>query len=142
MRCYEKGHEMLSKLGGHLPGSVTHIEGSRVEDIYRCEVELKAVTKDIPWDVVARRDQYFSGSYPFCSDILPNVEGDFLMRRPEREAQTDLAAALENCRIQYGPTIYTALRAYGGDITGVWEKIIGDHHNQALIEAGVLLVEH
>jgi hypothetical protein len=24
----------------------------------------------------------------------------------------------------------------------VWDKIIGKHHSQALIEAGVLLVEH
>jgi hypothetical protein len=53
-----------------------------------------------------------------------------------------LAVALENLRIQFGPTIFTALMAYGGDMTAVWDKIIGDHHNQALIEAGVLLVDH
>jgi hypothetical protein len=54
----------------------------------------------------------------------------------------DLAAALENCRIQYGPTLFTALAAYHGDMTAIWDKIIGDHHSQALIEAGALLVEH
>ena len=36
----------------------------------------------------------------------------------------------------------TALHAYHGDITAVWEKILGDHHNHALLEAGVLLVDH
>jgi phage replication initiation protein len=142
MRCYEKGLEMASKHGGKTPGIITHIDGSKVEDIYRCEVELKAASTDIPWEVIERRDQYFAGSYPFCSDILPNVEADILKRRPEREAQLSLAAALENCRIQYGPTIFTALAAYGGDMTTVWDKIIGDHHNQALVEAGVLLVDH
>jgi phage replication initiation protein len=142
MRCYEKGYEMLAKLGGNLPGKVTHIEGSRIEDIYRCEVEFKAVTTDIPWDVVARRDQYFAGAYPFCADILPNVQADTLKRRPEREAQTSLAAALENCRVQFGPTLFTALRAYHGDITAVWEKILGGNHSQPLLEAGVLLVDH
>jgi DNA relaxase NicK len=142
MRCYEKGYEMLAKLGGNLPGKVTHIEGSRIEDIYRCEVEFKAVTTDIPWDVVARRDQYFAGAYPFCADILPNVQPDTLKRRPEREAQTSLAAALENCRVQFGPTLFTALRAYHGDITAVWEKILGGNHSQPLLEAGVLLVDH
>lgn len=108
MRCYEKGFEMVSKMGGNLPGKVTHIEGSRVEDIYRCEVELKAVTTDIPWEVIERRDQYFAGAYPFCADVLPNVEADILKRRPERDAQTSLAAALENCRVQFGPTLFTA----------------------------------
>ena len=142
MRCYEKGFEMVSKMGGNLPGKVTHIEGSRVEDIYRAEVELKAVSTDIPWDVVERRDQYFAGAYPFCADVLPGIEPDILKRRPEREAQTSLSAALENCRVQFGPTLFTALHAYHGDMTTVWEKISGYGHNQALIEAGVLLVDH
>ena len=142
MRCYEKGFEMLAKLGGNLPGKVTHIEGSRVEDIYRAEVELKAVTSDIPWDVIDRRDQYFAGAYPFCADVLPGIEPDILKRRPEREAQTSLSAALENCRVQFGPTLFTALHAYHGDMTTVWQKIMGEHHNQSLLEAGVLLVDH
>jgi len=142
MRCYEKGYEMLAKLGGHLPGTVTHIDGSRIQDIYRCEVEFKAVTKDITWDIIERRDQYFVGAYPFCADVLPNVQPDTLKRRPEREAQTSLAAALENCRVQFGPTLFTALRAHHGDMTTVWEKILGEHHCQPLVEAGVLLVEH
>jgi phage replication initiation protein len=142
MRCYEKGFEMAAKYAGRVPGEVTHIDGKRVEDIYRCEVEFKATGTEIPWEVVERRDQYFAGAYPFCGDVLPGIESDILMRRPQRAPQTDLQAALDNCLIQYGPTLYTALRAYHGDITAVWDKIVGDHHSQALIEAGVLLVEH
>jgi phage replication initiation protein len=141
MRCYEKGFEMAGKIK-RLPGELTHIDGFRIEDIYRCEVELKAVSSDIPWEVIERRDQYFAGAYPFCADVLPGVEADILQRRPEREPQTDLAVALENCRIQFGPTIYTALMAYNGDMTAVWDKIIGREHNGALVDAGVLLVDH
>lgn len=142
MRCYEKGAEIAAKYAGRVPGETTHIDGKRVEDIYRCEVEFKATGTDIPWEVVERRDQYFAGAYPFCGDVLPGVESDILMRRPQRAPQTDLQAVLDNCLIQYGPALYTALRAYHGDITAVWDKIVGDHHSQALIEAGVLLVEH
>lgn len=141
MRCYEKGFEMLAKMG-RTPDQVTHIDGCRVEDIYRCEVELKAETTDIPWEVIERRDQYFAGAYPFCADVLPGIEADILQRRPEREPQTELAVALENCRIQFGPTIYTALAAYRGDMTAVWDKVIGKSHNRHLLEAGVLLVDH
>ena len=141
MRCYEKGYELAGKMK-RLPGELTHIDGFKVEDIYRCEVELKASSTDIPWEVIERRDQYFAGAYPFCADVLPGIEADILQRRPAREPQTELAVALENLRIQFGPTIFTALMAYGGDMTAVWDKIIGDHHNQSLIEAGVLLVDH
>lgn len=142
MRCYEKGFELAAKFGVRMPGEVTHIDGKRIEDIYRCEVEFKAVGTDIPWEVIERRDQYFAGAYPFCGDVLPGVESDILMRRPQRAPQIDLQAALDNCRIQYGSTLYTALMAYGGDMTAVWDKIIGTHHSQVLVEAGVLLVDH
>lgn len=142
MRCYEKGFELARKYSSRLPGAVTHIDNKVVADIYRCEVEFKAATTDIPWEVIERRDQYFAGAYPFCADVLPGVEADILMRRPQREPQIDLMAALDNCRIQFGPTLYTALMAYHGDMTAVWDKVIGNQHNQTLVEAGVLLVEH
>ena len=125
-----------------LPGICTHIDGFKVEDIYRSELELKAKNTPIGWDVIERRDQYFAGAYPFCADVLPGVESDILQRRKDRAPQTDLAVALENCRIQFGPTLFTALMAYQGDMTAVWDKVIGSVHNQALLEAGVLLVDH
>lgn len=137
-RGYEKGYEMASKG----PGIVTHINKHPVEDIYRCEIELKASTRELTWDLIERRDQYFAGSYPFCSDMLPGIEADILERRKDRAPQTDLAAALENVRIQYGNTLFTALVAHGGDMTTVWDRIIGREHNKALLEAGVLLVDH
>jgi DNA relaxase NicK len=142
MRCYEKGFEMAAKFRASVPGPITHIDDKPIEGIYRCEVEFKAVGQEIPWECIERRDHYFSGAYPFCGDVLPNVEADILHRRPQRAPQTDLAAALENCRIQYGPTLFTALTAYHGDIMAVWDKVVGKYHNQTLIEAGVLLVEH
>lgn len=138
LRAYEKGFEMNAKAGGNL----THVDGHPIEDIYRTELELKAGNTDLPWSLIERRDEYFAGSYPFCAELLPGIDADVLQRRPEREPQTDLAVALENVRIQYGPTLYTALRAYRGDMTAVWDKIIGREHNQNLLESGVLLVEH
>lgn len=138
LRAYEKGFELNAKAGGN----VTHIDGFPIEGIYRTELELKAANTELTWDLIERRDQYFAGSYPFCAEVLPGVEADILQRRPERAPQTDLATALENIRIQYGPTLFTALLAYQGDMTAVWDKIIGKEHNQHLLEAGVLLVEH
>jgi DNA relaxase NicK len=139
LRAYEKGFEMAAKFPTI---QIAKIDGFDVEDIYRVELELKADTTDIPWDVVARRDQYFAGAYPFCADVLPGIEADILQRRPEREPQLDLLAALANCKRQFGNTLFTALSAHGGDIGAVWDQVIGKEHNQSLVEAGVLLVEH
>lgn len=140
-RGYEKGLELAAKMGS-LGKSITHIDGHRIEDIYRCEVELKSASRPIPWEVIGRRDQYFAGSYPFLAELLPEVECDILMRSPERAPIAELDAALDNVRTQYGGTIYTALVAYSGDFMRVWDRIVGDHHNQALLAAGVLLVDH
>lgn len=138
LRAYEKGYEINAKSGGGL----THIDGHRIEDIYRTELELKASATDLPWSLIERRDEYFAGAYPFCAELLPDVDADVLQRRPDREPQTDLAAALANIKTQYGATIFTALHAYHGDITAVWDKIIGTQHSTSLLESGVLLVEH
>lgn len=137
-RGYEKGFELAAKF----PHEVTHIDGFPVEDIYRCEVELKAKASVIPWEVVERRDHYFAGCYPFLAELLPDMECDILMRRPERAPQTELLAALANCRVQYGATLFTALVAYHGDMGRVFEQICGKEHNANLLAAGVLLVDH
>lgn len=142
MRCYEKGFQMLLNMPRSFRDGCITIDGKRPEDIYRCEVEFKASANDITWDLIERRDQYFAGAYPFCADVLPGIEADILMRRPDRAPQTDLLTALDNCRVQFGQVLYTALHAYGGDMTAVWDKVIGDKHSEALVEAGVLMVDH
>ena len=141
LRAYEKGYELAGKMGG-LAATVTHIDGFNVEDIYRVEVELKASGMPIPWETIERRDQYFAGAYPFCADVLPGIEPDILQRRPEKGPQRELAAALANCRQQFGKTLFTALAAYHGDIGAVWEKVCAREHNRHLLEAGALLVDH
>lgn len=140
LRAYEKGFELAAKL--QLPGVCSHIDGFKVEDIYRVELELKADSTPIPWETVERRDQYFSGAYPFCAEVLPGIEPDILQRRPEKGPQRELRAALENCRRMFGNTLFTALTAHHGDIGAVWERVVGQDHNRALLEAGVLLVDH
>lgn len=140
-RAYEKGPELAGKLG--IPGiKVTHIDGFRVEDIYRCELELKAEGTDIPWETIQRRDQYFSGAYPFCAQVLPGIEPDILQRRPEKAPQRELQAMLANIRTQYGNALFTAMTAHHGDFGTVWERICGREHHRGLLDAGVLLVDH
>ena len=142
-RAYEKGKQLAEQEGiGKLGTFISHIDGYRVEDIYRCELELKSVDSDIPWETVERRDQYFAGAYPFCAEVLPGIEPDILQRRPEKGPQRDLQIALATVRHQFGRTLYTAAAAYGGDIGAVWDQVVGSEHSPHLLEAGVLLVDH
>lgn len=139
LRGYEKGYELLK--GNQFADSITHIDGNKVEDMYRLELELKAKDGPLPVDLVERRDEYFSGAYPYLQEVL-SVEPEIFSQARERGPQMDLQAALSNIRQQYGSTLFTALTAYHGDIGAVWEKIVGRRHNASLLEAGVLLVDH
>jgi phage replication initiation protein len=136
LRAYEKGLQLAAAQ------QLAEIDGVPAADWFRVELELKAKEAPLPVDLVDRRDQYFAGAYPYLQRLLSDVEPEILIQTRERVPQLYLADALANIRRQWGPTLYTALRAYGGDIGAVWDSILGDHHSQTLLDAGVLLVEH
>ena len=139
LRAYEKGYELISGIQSDL--DITHIDGVPVGDIYRLELELKPKNAPLPVDLIERRDQYFAGSYPYLQSVI-SVEPEVFQTRRERAAQLSLDAALSQIRKQYGSTLFTALTAYHGDVGAVWEKVVGKKHNQSLLDAGVLMVEH
>jgi phage replication initiation protein len=144
-RGYEKGREQVLKYGSSF-GTITHISADDgvqhpVEDWYRCEIELKAKDVALPVDLVEKRDEYFAGSYPFCRSLI-EVEPFQLATARQRRPQLELSKVLENIQTQWGRSLFTAAFAYQGDIGAVWSKIVGRTHNDALIEAGVLLVDH
>jgi phage replication initiation protein len=137
LRAYEKGYQLVKGFSD----SVTHLDGVPVADIYRLELELKAKDGDLPDDLIDQRDRYFAGSYPYLQSVL-DVEPEIFIQRREKGPQTDLNKALSHLRSQYGSTLYTALVAHHGDISRVWQQICGSTHNQALVDLGVLDVEH
>lgn len=139
MRGYEKGYELVK---GHAPDvEITHIDGHPIEDIYRLELELKPKVSPLPVDLILRRDEYFSGAYPYLQNVI-DIEPEVWHQKRERGPQMDLEASLSQIKHQYGSTLFTALAAHHGDIGAVWEKIVGSKHNENLLEKGVLLVDH
>lgn len=139
MRGYEKGYELIKDIRESL--EITHVDGVPVGDLYRLELELKPKNGPLPEDLIQRRDQYFSGAYPYLQQVI-QVEPEVFTQSREKGPQRDLEAALSQLKHQYGTTLFTALMAHHGDISAVWEKIVGSKHNQALLQKGVLLVEH
>ena len=139
LRCYEKGYELIKDLP--LREHIEAIEGVPVADMYRLELEIKPKNAPLPLDLIERRDQYFSGAYPYLQKVL-EVEPEIFHQKREKAPQRDLEAALAHIRSQYGSTLFTALAAHAGDVGAVWEKIVGYKHNEKLLAKGVLLVEH
>ena len=134
LRCYEKG---LKEAQGE-----EFVAGVRAADWYRVELELKAADRQLPEDVIARRDQYFAGAYPYLQTLLADVDPALLVNLRTAGPQTDLQQKLAACRRQYGSILFTAMHAYEGDISAVWQRIVGDRHSAELLEAGVLLTPH
>lgn len=141
LRCYEKGFELIKDVP-FLKDSCTHIGDYRVEDIYRVELELKAVDKLIPWETITGRDEVFAGAYPFCSELLPGVPHWRMLTIPDLKPVAAMATRLNHCRVAYGKTLRTALMAFNGDRDKLLEHILAESPSQALIDAGVLTVEH
>jgi len=140
IRCYEKGFELLKNF--KTPETVTHIGGDKVENIYRVEVEFKAVDTFLPWTTLTDRDTFFAGANPFCASLLGRVEGRKMDRLPDLKPIATLDKALENCRVSYGAILRTALEALDGDKMALMERVLSSTHSQALIKAGVLTVVH
>jgi phage replication initiation protein len=138
LRCYEKGLELVKSFPA---GTVTELNGIPVQDIYRVELELKASDGPLPQDIIDNRDQYFAGAYPYLQTLI-DVKPEVFVQPREKGPQNSLASMLANVRRQYGSTLFTALMAHQGDIGAVWEKIVGHKHNDDLLAAGVLLVDH
>jgi phage replication initiation protein len=140
LRAYEKGFELLKDVRSS--ESVTHIGGDRVEDIYRVEVEFKAVDKYIPFSSVIERDAVFAGAYPFCAELVGRAAGVKMKTLPNLKPIMTMDSALENCRISYGNILRTALEAMDIDEAELLRRIISTTRSDALVRAGVLTVDH
>jgi phage replication initiation protein len=123
-------------------GDTAVLELFELRDWWRDEVEFKPVNQPLPLDLVDNRDQYFAGAFPYLAKVLPMAETQPLITRRERMPQLELAKLLEIIKSQYGNSLFTALHAYHGDLGAVWQRIVGTKHNKALIDAGVLMVDH
>lgn len=123
-------------------GDEPQVMAFELRDWWRDEVEFKPVDNPLPLDLVENRDQYFAGAYPYLAKVLPTADAHPLCTRRERMPQLELAKVLKIVQHQYGNSLFTALHAYHGDIGAVWDKIVGRKHSRALLDAGVLLVNH
>lgn len=153
IRCYEKGWEMLSKVGFpeqyKKPDLVVDFEDGHgplpVADRYRVEVEFKAVDGlAVPWPVLVDSDAYFAGAAPFCASLVSVA--------PRRAAQdfpseflpkATLAMQMEHCRKAYGGLLRTLVELYGDTPEAkvrLFNELMGFSPSERLIKDGVLML--
>lgn len=145
IRCYEKGREMLVKMG--VP-ETWRKQAERVEfdglglvnvaDLYRVEVEFKDVDKVLAWPMLTDRDAYFAGANPFCASLLPGAPIRRAQGLPDFGAKLALRVQIEHARRAYGGLIRTLYEVHGGNAEKVVDLLIGDKQSQKLVQAGVL----
>lgn len=154
-RGYEKGKKefwgasnaLLRKLGDELiegvrwGGAGSKVNGGEAFDLakwYRVELEMRNAHTPIPLDVISRRDEYFAGAWPWFSELLPEAEGQILVR-PREMGIIAIERALEQVNKQYGRILYTGLVYLGGDYLALCDRVVGKEHSEKLVAAGALL---
>jgi hypothetical protein len=153
LRCYEKGWELLKCLPADFPFrletdmrmEVDHFGMVNLADLYRVELELKNVDKYIPWFAIAKRDEVFAGSYPFCGDLLPDAPHVVFQTMPSFKPRAALEKAMANAFRSYGGTWKAAHMAYGGDdvaLLKIAKRMLASEPSRHLVEKGVLTVDH
>ena len=118
VRCYEKGFELLSKLG--MPEN------------------LKQTTT--PFTMLTDRDSYFAGANPFCASLLPSAPERKVMGLPDFNAKAALAVQIEHCRRAYGKIIRAAIMAHGEE--EALRMISANEPSRRLVEAGALTIAY
>ena len=153
LRCYEKGWELLKDLPRcaeflKKPGvsmAVDHLGVVKAADLYRVELELKDVDKYIPWTVIGRRDDVFSGAYPFCGSLLPDAPHFVMSEMPSFKPKAAVLKAMSNMFSAYGGIWKAVHLAYGGGDEVLMEMarfMDTADPSRRLVDAGVLTVDH
>lgn len=150
IRCYEKGRELLNKMGvpEAIKKQVQQIQFDGVgmvdvEKVYRCELELKSSSeKVVPWTVLDTPGAFFAGANPFFASLVPEVVPRRLQRLPEFGARMSLLVQAENLRIAYGGVLRALLDEFDNDAALVMSMVAADRPSERLVCEGVLTVVH
>lgn len=153
IRCYEKGWQLLSKMG--LPESLMKPDirvdfedglGMRLaRDFYRVEVELKAVDGAVlPWPCLTMPDAYFAGSSQFCEDLVQVAPKKVYSLPSDFDKKASLFSAIQNCKQAYGG-LFNALMQLHGDSdeakARIFDKLVSDSVSKRLKEDNVLMLD-
>jgi len=152
IRCYEKGLERFYRVTKDLDEaskkaffhSPETMRCSEVEpdapdtallDWYRLEVQYGNADRVLTIETLTDRDQYFSGAYPYCEELIKMPR-----KTPNRipdNLETDMEIMFQHIKHQYGPFLGTML-ATGMTPEDIMKKCASAKVSQRFLKAGGL----
>lgn len=153
IRCYEKGWELLKDVPETWktdPDMFFDLEDGnglvRVRDVYRVEVELKAVEDVVlPLACLTDRDGYFAGAAPFCAELVEAAPRRAYALPSEFNEKLALAAAMEHARRQSGGVWRALAKIYGAETVEqkarIFDLMTSGKVSEKLKSAGVLMLD-
>jgi phage replication initiation protein len=143
VRIYEKGLEVFANLPKDLRDAsdaralVFSLDDQQYADRWlRIELEFTRQKRDLPLDMLLKRDEYFAGAYPYCADSLGLADG----LRPvslKDDTEVDLIKLIGHGKRAYGSLIFT-LKELGFTDAEVVQYLSGDRPNAKLVRSGML----
>lgn len=144
-RIYEKGLEVYANLPEDLRlqsearAMVFNLEDKAFADNWlRVEIEFSRQKKDrdLPLEMIVKRDEFFAGAYPYCADALGLADG----LRPvtlKADLEVDLIKMIGHAKRAYGSLVHT-LGELGFSDSEVVEYLSTGSNNNKLVKSGVL----
>lgn len=145
LRAYEKGLEVYA----HLPDDLREMSESRAlvfnledkefaDSWLRLEVEFSRQKKerDLPLEMLVKRDEYFAGAYPYCADALGVGDG----LRPvtlKTDLEVDFIKLIGNAKRSYGSLVHT-MKELGFTDADVVVYLSSGVNNNKLVKSGML----
>jgi len=149
IRTYEKGLERFAKLFSEIPEEQKPpadkmtcddveqgIGQSLLLNWYRMEVQYGNNDRELNFDMIINRDDYFVGAYPFCEEVLKMKSGKTPPRIPNN-LETDIDIMFKHLSDQYGSFITTVL-SMGMTPEQIIKKVANGKQSQRIIKSGAL----
>lgn len=152
IRCYEKGWEVVSKMGIPStflkPGLAVDFLGDgrqiKASDFYRVEVELKP-TDDVvvPWPCLTDSDSFFAGASLFCQDLVDAAPRRAQAIPSQLHIKAVLASQVEHARRAVGGLFRVLIQIHGDDVetkARLFDEFTSDKPSERLIREGILTI--
>lgn len=144
-RIYEKGLEVFAHLPDDLKAMsearalVFNLEDKQFADNWvRVEIEFSRQKKerDLPLEMLIKRDEYFAGAYPYCADALGVTDG---LRPPslKSDIDVDFIKMIGNAKRSYGSLVHT-MKELGFSDNDVVVYLSSGENNNKLVKSGML----
>lgn len=140
VRGYEKGLKHLAEHPELPDFHPVDPHRFKLTDWFRVELECKPQNGPLPADIIARRDSYFAGAYPYLAELLEGVQPVRWIVDPVDRSALSVLKAIRQLQTSAGSQLKTLVHVLGDPAEAVRLVTEGSQHSERMVRAGALLV--